>query len=1115
MLRNRSLSVGVILCLLILCSPCYADERTQSPSLWKFDFGMSKTEAGYTVVNHQATYTPERGYGWLSPVEHIRERSAPASAILRDHVFGLSDATFRVKLENGLYRMTLISGDIDWGNHFTQPVVDGSGLTFPVLNPAKGDFATLKATLNITNEFLNLKITSPSNNWVLNSLVLERVESPEEVEVTKKSYLKKNNFCPRETDPHSLTYSKLKGDLIHSKEIVRLDVDQDGDPDVLERWWNGKRTRWFDENDNMKSIDIMGDCIDDFLQVDYDGDKFYDGPSDMSIDWVDDDGDGDADLQIIGINPRPDQPSPHGGASHHMIFVDVDDDNVHGYINWSTWDPFHGACWRFTGKGNFSPDYNGDAIFLKVHYPPFLIADPRYNWENPFAFYDFDDDGCTEMAIRHCDSPVTKIIDGKPIVVYDGELEEAFVTMDLDNDSQKGNEMDYDMSLRFSEGKKLNYHRFVNKHPKMKVPAWVEPYMRFSDWRQIEELIYVPHAKCYKETFKPEWGNIYFVFDEDDDDHRWERVEIYYPGEVYSTARWGSGGKRALPGHPQSDRLGDRGEYDEDASGKGKLYIGPWDMKIHLYGAEWGAWLVDYHVKYWGSWPVTGDSSPDGTDKVEEVVQYKDTNGNGFIDYISYDYDGDRTQDLEVSLLDYATVKNPEPDVCPIINTVKEKWQGMHEIFIEIAEKSWQDALKIYRAAWEKGLTDAELDDLAISASTNEKYRHAYWLKEKVLRNLLSQADSGRKKEILKIYFTGQFKALADYIRNHEWSNPKEEKDVMNVDEIKQVMKRVFQYQTQNLTSVANAAWERGALYTGIMAAYRETQDEDYLTQAMKWSEENNWEFCKNRLGYWFADNQTCGQTYLDLYLLKGGEEKIAHARKIIDEMIANPPRGRDEWWWCDALYMAPATFARLAVATGEDKYVDLMNEMWWDTTDFLYDQEEHLYYRDKNYFNLRTKNGKKVFWSRGNGWVIAGIAQVLDFLPEDHPRRKDFITLYRQMADALIQVQGEDGLWRMSLLDAEEHPLPETSGTGFFTFAILAGINDGILDRDQYFPVVEKAWKGLVQCVFNSGKLGYVQLPAGSPTQVSPDTTHEYGSGAFLLAGSEMLKLQIMDKGK
>lgn len=601
------------------------------------------------------------------------------------------------------------------------------------------------------------------------------------VSAADKGGVKKGQtVCLPETETTSLRHSALKGPD-KPDEIIRTDVNHDGKPEIIERWWNGHRVRWFDENGDMRADDINGDQVDDSLQIDRDGDGFYDGPSDMTVDWVDDDGDGDADLQVIAINPSTTQTTIHAGESHYMIFVDVDDDNVHGFVDWQT---FAFPCWRALNTTNypnpnlqtcFSPDYNGDSVFLKTHQPPFSLEDPRYNWENPFAFYDFDKDGCSEMAIRFCDSPVR--IPDKPEIAgtrFDAKNEEAYVTYDLDNDTQRGNEMDFDMTLRFEGGEKMDYSKYAEKHPKLKAPKWMLPYWRYNNWRQIDELCYVPHDKCYEELFKPKWKECWLCFDEDDDDHRWERVELYYPdpGELTSTARWGKDRKTGgLPGHPQSDTLGDRGEYDRDNSGHGKLYVGRWDNKIHLYGAEWGAWIPDYGAKYWGSSPVIGDSSPEKAPKVEELVTYKDTNKNGFIDEITYDYDADSTPDLVISLLKYGSDK----DVAETFDPAKLKWQGLHEAFGKLVARSWDDALIIYRAAWTKGLNDAQMDDLSIAASTAEKYHKAYWLKEKLFRKLDRQLAQGgaeqkaAREQLQKVYFTGDTHGFANFIKSRAW----------------------------------------------------------------------------------------------------------------------------------------------------------------------------------------------------------------------------------------------------------------------------------------------------------------------------------------------------------
>ena len=370
-----------------------------------------------------------------------------------------------------------------------------------------------------------------------------------------------------------------------SDKVFLTDVDNDGDPDILELWFNGKRCRWIDENDDMSANDAMGDIVADCLQVDMDGDGSYDGQTDLSIKWADNDHDGVADFQVVVINPKAGEGTKFGGVAHYMVFEDTDKDGVMGYFDWERFDFL---CWNNTGRCNFSTDYNGDSIFLKAHMAPFALSDARLNWENPFAFYDTDGDGCTEMSVRYIDSPGC-----------DAKADAVFVAYDIDNDSQRDNEMDYDFSLFFQKSAGLDYSSYVNPCPDLKAADWVLPYFQHAEWRIIDELVYMPHAKCYEEAFKPDWDRCYFVFDEDDDDHRWERVELYYPNDPYNLRKETSyAAKRdektaPMNVHAQSDSLGDRGEFDADNSGRGKLYFSKWDGRLHLYGAEWGAWTID------------------------------------------------------------------------------------------------------------------------------------------------------------------------------------------------------------------------------------------------------------------------------------------------------------------------------------------------------------------------------------------------------------------------------------------------------------------------------------------------------------------------------------------
>jgi rhamnogalacturonyl hydrolase YesR len=333
--------------------------------------------------------------------------------------------------------------------------------------------------------------------------------------------------------------------------------------------------------------------------------------------------------------------------------------------------------------------------------------------------------------------------------------------------------------------------------------------------------------------------------------------------------------------------------------------------------------------------------------------------------------------------------------------------------------------------------------------------------------------------------------------------------DVYARKSIRTEMARVFEWQVAHPVEINarnNNLWARAAFYAGVMAAYRATGDKRYLQQALTWAASRDWKLGDRPR---HADDQAPAQTYLELYFLRKDPVMIAHTKATLDAMLSSPRPGREDWWWCDALFMAPPVLARLYAATGDEKYLDFLNTMWWDTTDFLFDPEARLYYRDKNYIGKLTPNGKKVFWARGNGWVMAGTVRVLQYLPKDNPYRVRYVTLLQTMAASVSRLQGEDGLWRPSLLDPQETPAPETSSTGFFCYAVAWGINQGYLDRRTYLPVVKKAWRGLVGAVHRDGKLGWVQQIGAAPAKVTFEENQEYGSGAFLLAGSEMYKMK------
>src|SRR5712675_415714 len=237
--------------------------------------------------------------------------------------------------------------------------------------------------------------------------------------------------------------------------------------------------------------------------------------------------------------------------------------------------------------------------------------------------------------------------------------------------------------------------------------------------------------------------------------------------------------------------------------------------------------------------------------------------------------------------------------------------------------------------------------------------------------------------------------------------------DIYSRQHIAAIMSRVDDWQIANPVEINqrnNNLWARAAFYTGIMAAYSTTHDKKYLDQAVKWAEGREWKLGDRPR---HADDQSPGQTYLELYRLKKNPVMIAQTKSTIDAMVNAPRPGREDWWWCDALFMAPPVLARLNAATGDKKYLDYLNAMWWDTTDFLFDQEAKLYYRDKNYIGKLNPNGKKIFWARGNGWVMAGTVRVLQYLPKHNQDRQRYVTLLRTMAASVSRLQGADGLWR------------------------------------------------------------------------------------------------------
>jgi len=335
---------------------------------------------------------------------------------------------------------------------------------------------------------------------------------------------------------------------------------------------------------------------------------------------------------------------------------------------------------------------------------------------------------------------------------------------------------------------------------------------------------------------------------------------------------------------------------------------------------------------------------------------------------------------------------------------------------------------------------------------------------------------------------------------------------------VRSVMTRVADWQLQHPSSeYPTHDWAVAPFWVGLLTfAPLSAAPDVYLEAARANGRRNAWQPGPEPF---LADDLAITQSYFLLYALDRDRAEIAPALARFDALLDRPfdeplefshDRSMREWVWCDALFMAPPALALASHATGDPRYVSLMHRLWWKTTDFLYDRAAHLFYRDSRFFGLREQNGARVFWSRGNGWVLGGLARILPYLAADDPGRARLAALFQAMAAKIVTLQRPDGYWRAGLLDPDSWPAPETSGTAFFVYALAWGINAGLLDDARYGAAVRAGWAALTRAVRTDGKLGYVQTPSDRPAATDPDDTEPYGTGAFLLAGSEVYRLAL-----
>jgi hypothetical protein len=423
-------------------------------------------------------------------------------------------------------------------------------------------------------------------------------------------------------------------------------------------------------------------------------------------------------------------------------------------------------AWEHIGHSNFFEDYHGNTLFLKMHASSFRIGDMRYSWENPFLFYDTDNDGLSEWTIRLLDTPrfrpkegstpefdkVDKEID----VIYSKKIDYVGMSWDLDNDNGQGNEFDFDMSLRFT-GPGFDYSDQVHKFKSLKGLDVGTDLMYDSRWRKLDELIYPDHNSAWNLIFnKGEWTECRLVFDEDDDCNRWERVEFYDPRDLFAMGRNGGG----IDHNPQADAMGDRGEWDADFSGKGNLYIGSFDGRIHLYGAEWGAWRIDQTAYSFQGFGGLYDSWRGGRIQREPksfaTVKYADTDNNGFFDVIAYDLDGDKVFEDSISLKALGI-----DDRKQVMETKNLKYPDFQSIFKRITDENWKKAQEAVKLARLMGINPDWYAFYMKPCTMAEKYDYGFWLNFYLYQDMRFIAKSKKDQKLVnnidRAYYSGNW----------------------------------------------------------------------------------------------------------------------------------------------------------------------------------------------------------------------------------------------------------------------------------------------------------------------------------------------------------------------
>lgn len=534
-----------------------------------------------------------------------------------------------------------------------------------------------------------------------------------------------------------------------------LDLNGDGVYDAIKTITLGEMpVLWLDDDGNMKPGDTEGDLVNDCLLVDRDKDGIYD----LVVKYADIDDDGKADLQLICDYPKGFTENPLVGGGHYMWVFDEDHDGVFNYIDWHTMSL---QCWEKNGISDFYTDYSGNSMFIKAHRNTLHFKDLRINWENPFIFYDEDGDGLSEIAVRICDwtkeDPEAKA-QGFNATQYHGDVTWFSMGIDMDNDNCESNDFDFDMTIRLishpKNDKTVGFNYMDCVHPLKNMRGLKEADKFFPDprIRQITELIYPDRKQVWDKTWNGDWDQAWFTFDEDDDCGRWERVELYEPKDIAILGTRNGG----LDNNVQADPSGDRGEWDEDNSGHGNIYVGRFDGKIHLYGADWGAWRIDQNTRYYQGYNRSWQNSAPDT---WATIKYGDADGNGFIDTIEYDMDGDGYFEEAVSLKELGI-----DDRCDVIDITKMSYKKYRKLYDKVCKDTWAQAKLAKKVALKCGVNPDWYAKMQSHKTPAMRYSQGYWFQYYIYKDIeykyLNEGNAAMVSAVRKSYFGGDWKGL-------------------------------------------------------------------------------------------------------------------------------------------------------------------------------------------------------------------------------------------------------------------------------------------------------------------------------------------------------------------